>query len=191
MSIDFRSRSRLGIAALAAIGMTFGLPAAAQSDEEEEAEGGSLVEEIVVTATYRDTQLMDTPLTISALTDVDIEQRGVEDIKNLFLAIPGLNYGNATQTWHRVTARGVAQFRAPTGPIAMYVDNTPVQGTGSRSPLLPNFDLERIEVLKGPQGSLYGEGSNGGGDPLHHQESQPRGLRLGRPGQVRGLDAVQ
>ena len=159
MSIHFRSRGRLGIAALAAIGMTFGLPAAAQSDEEEEARGGSLVEEIVVTATYRDTQLMDTPLTISALTAVDIEQRGVEDIKNLFLAIPGLNYGNATQTWHRVTARGVAQFRAPTGPIAMYVDNTPVQGTGSRSPLLPNFDLERIEVLKGPQGSLYGEGS--------------------------------
>ena len=176
MSIDFRSRSRLGIAALAAIGMTFGLPAAAQSDEEEEAEGGSLVEEIVVTATYRDTQLMDTPLTISALTDVDIEQRGVEDIKNLFLAIPGLNYGNATQTWHRVTARGVAQFRAPTGPIAMYVDNTPVQGTGSRSPLLPNFDLERIEVLKGPQGSLYGEGSMVGAIRYITRKASPEGF---------------
>ena len=159
MSNFWSSRGRLGIAALAATGMAFGMPAAAQSDEEEADDGGSLVEEIVVTATYRDTQLMDTPMTISALTDVDIEQRGVEDIKNLFLAIPGLNYGNATQTWHRITARGVAQFRAPTGPIAMYVDNTPVQGSGSRQPLLPNFDLERIEVLKGPQGSLYGEGS--------------------------------
>ena len=162
MTIYSTSRSRLAIAAFAAIGTIFGLPAAAQSDEEEAAEDGSLVEEIVVTATYRDTQLMDTPLTISALTDVDIEQRGVEDIKNLFLAIPGLNYGNATQTWHRITARGVAQFRSPTGPIAMYVDNIPVQGTGTRQPLLPNFDLERIEVLKGPQGSLYGEGSMAG-----------------------------
>ena len=101
MSIYSKSRGRLGIAALAAFGMTFCLPAAAQSadDEAEAADEDSLVEEIVVTATYRDTQLMDTPLTISALTDVDIEQRGVEDIKNLFLAIPGLNYGNATQTW--------------------------------------------------------------------------------------------
>ena len=178
------SRGRLYLAALAAIGMTFGLPAAAQSAEEEADEGDSLVEEIVVTATYRDTQLMDTPLTISALTDVDIEQRGVEDIKNLFLAIPGLNYGNATQTWHRITARGVAQFNSPTGPIAMYVDNIPVQGTGSRQPLLPNFDLERIEVLKGPQGSLYGEGSMAGAVPLHHQETQPRGLRLGHQGTV-------
>ena len=162
MTIYSTSRSRLAIAALAAIGTIFGLPAAAQSDEDEAAEDSSMVEEIVVTATYRDTQLMDTPLTISALTDVDIEQRGVEDIKNLFLAIPGLNYGNATQTWHRITARGVAQFRSPTGPIAMYVDNIPVQGTGTRQPLLPNFDLERIEVLKGPQGSLYGEGSMAG-----------------------------
>ena len=176
MSNFWRSRGRLGIAALAAIGMAFGMPAAAQSDEEEADEGGSLVEEIVVTATYRDTQLMDTPMTISALTDVDIEQRGVEDIKNLFLAIPGLNYGNATQTWHRITARGVAQFRAPTGPIAMYVDNTPVTGTGSRAPLLPNFDLERIEVLKGPQGSLYGEGSMVGAIRYITRKPNPEGF---------------
>ena len=176
MSNFWRSRARLGIAALAALGMAFGMPAAAQSDEEEADEGGSLVEEIVVTATYRDTQLMDTPMTISALTDVDIEQRGVEDIKNLFLAIPGLNYGNATQTWHRITARGVAQFRAPTGPIAMYVDNTPVTGTGSRAPLLPNFDLERIEVLKGPQGSLYGEGSMVGAIRYITKKPNPEGF---------------
>ena len=176
MSVFWRSRGRLGIAALAAFGMTFCLPAAAQSDEDEAADENPMVEEIVVTATYRDTQLMDTPLTISALTDVDIEQRGVEDIKNLFLAIPGLNYGNATQTWHGVTARGVAQFRAPTGPIAMYVDNTPVQGTGSRAPLLPNFDLERIEVLKGPQGSLYGEGSMVGAIRYITRKPNPEGF---------------
>ncbi len=189
MSYFLRSRTRLGIVAFAATGMAFGLPATAQSDEDEADEGGSLVEEIVVTATYRDTQLMDTPMTISALTDVDIEQRGVEDIKNLFLAIPGLNYGNATQTWHRVTARGVAQFRAPTGPIAMYVDNTPVSGTGSRAPLLPNFDLERIEVLKGPQGSLYGEGSMVGAIRYITKKPNPEGFSYGI--QLRMEDSTQ
>ena len=152
---------QLGIAAFAAIGMTFCLPASAQSDEDEgeDADDGSLVEEIIVTATYRDTQLMDTPLTITALTDIEIEQRGVEDITDLFLSVPGLNYGQAAPTWHYVNARGIAQFRSPTGPVSMYIDNTPVQGLGARSPQLPNFDLERIEVLKGPQGTLYGQGS--------------------------------
>ena len=118
-----------------------------------------MVEEIVVTATYRDTQLMDTPLTITALTDIEIEQRGVEDITDLFLSVPGLNYGQAAPTWHYVVARGIAQHRSPVGPVSMYIDNTPVQGLGARSPQLPNFDLERIEVLKGPQGTLYGQGS--------------------------------
>ena len=151
---------QLGIAAFAAIGMAFCLPASAQSDDEAEADDDDpLVEEIIVTATYRDTQLMDTPLTITALTDIEIEQRGVEDITDLFLSVPGLNYGQAAPTWHYVNARGIAQFRSPTGPVSMYIDNTPVQGLGSRSPQLPNFDLERIEVLKGPQGTLYGQGS--------------------------------
>ena len=85
---------QLGIAAFAAIGMTFCLPASAQSDDEgEDADDAPLVEEIIVTATYRDTQLMDTPLTITALTDIEIEARGVEDITDLFLSVPGLNYG--------------------------------------------------------------------------------------------------
>ena len=113
----------------------------------------------MVTATYRDTQLMDTPLTITALTDIEIEQRGVEDITDLFLSVPGLNYGQAAPTWHYVVARGIAQHRSPVAPVSMYIDNTPVQGLGARSPQLPNFDLERIEVLKGPQGTLYGQGS--------------------------------
>ena len=165
---------RCGIGA--AFGTIFCLPAAAQSDEDEAAEADSLVEEIVVTATYRDTNLMDTPVTISALTDIDLEQRGVEDITSLFLAIPGLNYGNATNTWHRVVARGIAQFRAPTSPVSIYVDNVPVTGTSTRQPRLPNFDLERIEVLKGPQGTLYGEGSMAGAIRYITKKPNPAGF---------------
>ena len=178
MTIYSMSWRQLGIAALAAIGMTFCLPAAAQSDadEGEKADDEPLVEEIVVTATYRDTNLMDTPVTISALTDIELEQRGVEDITSLFLAIPGLNYGNATNTWHRVVARGIAQFRAPTSPVSIYVDNVPVTGTSSRQPRLPNFDLERIEVLKGPQGTLYGEGSMAGAIRYITKKPNPAGF---------------
>ena len=166
MSIPDKSRGQLGIAALAAIGMAFSLPAAAQTDEEagEAAEDDPMVEEIVVTATYRDTDLMDTPLTISALTDVEIEQRGIEDISHLYLVIPGLNYGMATQTYHSVSARGIDNLSFGMSPsVSTYVDNMPISGFNEyRQPLAPIFDLERIEVLKGPQGTLYGEGSMAG-----------------------------
>ena len=156
MTTNSTSWRQLSIAALAAIGMTFCLPAAAQDDDDDD-DGDSLVEEIIVTATYRDTQLMDTPLTITALTDIEIEQRGVEDITDLFLSVPGLNYGQAAPTWHYVNARGIASSGPRPDRLSMYIDNTPVQGLGARSPQLPNFDLERIEVLKGPQGTLYGQ----------------------------------
>ena len=73
-------------------------------------ESDDVLEEIVVTATYRDTDMMDTPITITALTDVEIDQKGVEDIKSLYISIPGLNYGNATNTWHNIVARGVPLF---------------------------------------------------------------------------------
>ena len=166
MSNSCRSPRWLPIAALAAISTIFSLPAAAQTDEDEgeAAEDDPMVEEILVTATYRDTQLMDTPLTISALTDVEIEQRGIEDISHLYLAIPGLNYGMATQTYHSVSARGIDNLSFGMSPsVSTYVDNMPISGFNEyRQPLAPIFDLERIEVLKGPQGTLYGEGSMAG-----------------------------
>ena len=106
---------KLSIAALATFGMAFCLPATGQSDEEgDDAEDQEMVEEIVVTATYRDTMLMDTPMSISAITDVEIEMRGVEDIQSLYLSIPGLNYGVATQTYHRVNARASIPWRGAT-----------------------------------------------------------------------------
>ena len=166
MNIFRKSRGRLAIAALAAIGTIFCLPASAQSDEGEAqaAEDDPMVEEILVTATYRDTNLMDTPLTITALTDIEIEQRGIEDIQNLYLSIPGLNYGMATQTYHSVSARGIDNMTFGMSPsVSTYVDNMPISGFNEyRQPLAPIFDLERIEVLKGPQGTLYGEGSMAG-----------------------------
>ena len=166
MSNYCRSPRWLPIAALAAFGTIFSLPAAAQTDEDagEAAEDDPMVEEIVVTATYRDTDLMDTPLTISALTDVEIEQRGIEDISHLYLVIPGLNYGMATQTYHSVSARGIDNLSFGMSPsVSTYVDNMPISGFNEyRQPLAPIFDLERIEVLKGPQGTLYGEGSMAG-----------------------------
>ena len=75
-----------GWAAAAAVML---LPVFGAGAEEQTSEG---IEEIVVSATYRDTRLMDTPMAISAVTALDIDAKGIEDIQDLYKSIPGLSY---------------------------------------------------------------------------------------------------
>ncbi len=149
----------LALASLAAIFVP------AQAEEEAENDAGE-VEEIIVSATYRDTRLMDTPLTISAVTDQDIVNKGIEDIQTLYQSIPGLAYRTNSQTYNTLTVRGITP---PAGggaaTVGVYFDNMPItdSGVGGLAQTIgPLFDLERVEVLKGPQGTLYGEGAMGG-----------------------------
>ena len=145
--------------------MLFFAPAHAE-EAEEQADGTGAVEEIIVSATYRDTRLMDTPLTISAVTDQEMVNKGIEDIQTLYQSIPGLAYRTNSQTYNTLTVRGItppAQGGAAT--VGVYFDNMPITDSaagGIAQTIGPLFDLERVEVLKGPQGTLYGEGAMGG-----------------------------
>ena len=146
----------------------------AAQEEEQQAESAAAddgaaagdVEEIIVSATYRDTRLMDTPLTISAVTDVDIIAKGIEDIQTLYQSIPGLAYRTNSQTYNTLSVRGLTPPSGGGGAmVGVYMDNLPMtdSNTGGLSQTLGAlFDLQRVEVLKGPQGTLYGEGNLGG-----------------------------
>jgi outer membrane receptor protein involved in Fe transport len=134
---------------------------AAESDS-----SGKVVEEIVVSATYRDTRLMDTPIAISAVTADDIQVKGIEDIQTLYQSIPGLSYRTNSQTYNTLSVRGLTP---PAGGgasmVGVYMDNMPMTDSNSgglSQTLGALFDMERVEVLKGPQGTLYGEGNMGG-----------------------------
>ena len=125
-----------------------------------------VIEEVVVTATYRDTKLMDTPIAISAVTNEDIKVKGIEDIQTLYQSIPGLAYRSNSQSYNTLSVRGLTP---PAGGgssmVGVYMDNLPMtDGTsgGLSQSLGALFDMERVEVLKGPQGTLYGEGNMGG-----------------------------
>ena len=129
------------------------------------------MEEIIVTATYRDTRLMDTPLAITAVTAEDIAAKGLEDIQTLFQAIPGLSYragaGGGMPSGSRLSIRGITPSNTPggVGAVGVYLDNQPITDSaiqGGSNTLGSLFDMDRVEVLKGPQGTLYGEGSMGG-----------------------------
>ena len=129
------------------------------------------MEEIIVTATYRDTRLMDTPLAITAVTAEDIAVKGLEDIQTLFQAIPGLSYragaGGGMVSGAKLTIRGITPASTPgsVAAVGVYLDNQPITDSaiqGGSNTLGSLFDMDRVEVLKGPQGTLYGEGSMGG-----------------------------
>ncbi len=153
-------------------------PALAEEDDDERASG--VVEEIVVSATYRDTRLMDTPLTISAVTDHDIISKGIEDIQTLYQSIPGLAYRSNSQTYNTLSVRGITPPAAGGGAtVGVYFDNMPITDANSgglAQTLGPLFDLERVEVLKGPQGTLYGEGALGGSIRYITKKPDPSGF---------------
>ena len=125
------------------------------------------IEEIVVTALKRESTLQDTPIAISALTSEGLERVGADDFADFVGSVPGLTLRDNGPGQTRPIIRGIASPGEP--QVGVYFDEALVIGApgttndaGLRSPELKPFDLERVEVLKGPQGTLYGGGSMGG-----------------------------
>ncbi|MDC0067637.1 TonB-dependent receptor [Gammaproteobacteria bacterium] len=154
---------RIGTAIATAIFATSGATVTAAEDADSDTSG--VVEEIIVTATYRDTRLMETPIAISAVTAEDIQFKGIEDIQTLYQSIPGLSYRTGTQTLNFLSVRGITPPAGGGSSVGVYLDNIPMTDNnsgGKSQPLGSLFDMARVEVLKGPQGTLYGEGNMGG-----------------------------
>src|SRR4051812_40741220 len=120
------------------------------------------VEEVVVTAQRRSEVLSKVPMSITAFTSERIDQLNAKNFGDLVAYTPGVNFEADTNS---ISIRGVnsAAGDATTG---IYIDDTPIQlrslGFGSDNALPYVFDLERVEVLRGPQGTLFGAGSEGG-----------------------------
>ena len=125
-----------------------------------------MLEEVVVTAEKREQNLQDAPVSIEVLTEAGIENQGIVDITSLFAAIPGVQGYEAPSSRGNVSfsLRGIGTGNpnsVSSDPAnAMYIDGVYLgKATGNG---VDAMDLERIEVLKGPQGTLYGRNSIGG-----------------------------
>lgn len=120
------------------------------------------IEEIVVTAEKRASVLQDTPITVSAITDEAIRERGIQDFAEVQYMVPALVYAEISDM-AQISMRGVgvdiSTIDAEPG-VALYVDGAYRGGLSSSASLF--MDIERIEVLRGPQGTLYGRNSTGG-----------------------------
>jgi iron complex outermembrane receptor protein len=120
------------------------------------------LEEIVVTAQKRSENLQNVPISITALEAVTADKLGVNHVNDLAFSTPGLVMHHQALTL-QPTLRGIAQTNAAAGdesPISIYVDN--VYYASMTGGIFSFNNIERIEVLKGPQGTLFGRNAVGG-----------------------------
>ena len=116
------------------------------------------IEEIVVTALKRSSTVIDTPASITAIGANEIEDKGITDMNDLKHLIPSMNFTSVLGA-QNITIRGIGQFNGNPG-VSVSTDG--VFQSRAHSSQLGEMDLERIEVLRGPQGTLYGRNSIGG-----------------------------
>jgi iron complex outermembrane receptor protein len=121
------------------------------------------LEEVVVTAEKRSERATDVPMSITAVTAEQLEKQGVVSVADLTKIVPGFtfqpsDYGTPIYTIRGIGFKDVAVAVAPT--VSVYVDQVPLAYSAMTSGAA--FDLERLEVLKGPQGTLFGQNSTGG-----------------------------
>jgi iron complex outermembrane recepter protein len=137
-------------------------PAMAQDAADTE-DTASTTGDIVVTAQRRDQSLREVPIAIQAFTGEALEAQGIKSATDVINQVPSASFGTMTPTQVTLQMRGVAQNAAVDPSVAMYLDDIPLGFPGM--PFMPNIealDLERVEVLRGPQGTLYGLGAMGG-----------------------------
>ena len=143
-----------------------GLLGQAQAQEATHTDSGQL-EEIVVTAEKREATIETTAISITALSGGDIQDRGFTDLGELMKTVPGVSIRTSGPGMTEFEMRGVASNGGNSPTVGFYFDETsltaPAATNEGKIVISPDlYDLNRVEVLRGPQGTLYGSGSMGG-----------------------------
>jgi outer membrane receptor protein involved in Fe transport len=137
-------------------------PAALAQDE-----SGQSLEEIIVTAQKRSQALADIPMSVSVISGEDLERQRADNFQDLVAMVPGFSFTSEQRGETRITLRGI-NTGGVASTIGVYVDDVPFgssTGLANGAVLSGDFDtydLARVEVLRGPQGTLYGASSLGG-----------------------------
>ncbi|TDJ45216.1 MAG: TonB-dependent receptor, partial [Gammaproteobacteria bacterium] len=150
--IQKHPKQALGLAISAACA---GIPAA---------QAQAVIEEIIVTSTKREANVQDIPMSITVLTDADIVHQGFKQLDDYIGQIPALSFARREPGGTNVIMRGCAVSGiafADTATTAVYLDEQPITVAGI-NPDPRMVDIQRVEALSGPQGTLFGDASQCG-----------------------------
>lgn len=157
-----RRAARSALLAVAVSGVLYAVPPAALAADE------NVLEEVVVTANRRVENVQAVPTSIQVVTGGDLEKKGARDFESYLSSVSGVGMTKSGSGSVKVGVRGVSNVIGgesgvadSTSTVGLYLNDVPIQGSGPL-PDLAVYDLQRVEVLKGPQGTLYGEGAMGG-----------------------------
>ena len=136
------------------------------------------IEEIIVTATKRAESIQDIPVSVAAFSGEQLFSQGISDFSELATAIPGVSLQEGGAGYRSVYIRGVSSERGNSPTTGFYLDEAYVPPGGVVQTIIEPiyFDVERVEVLRGPQGTLFGGGSMGGTLRVINNKPDPSGF---------------
>src|SRR3569833_645726 len=138
------------------------LAGAAAFDAQAQQDSGAGLEEVLVTATKRGNENLQTvPIAITAQSQATLEAKGAQDFEDFARSVPSLSFVDSGPAFKTYVIRGINATGTGVATVGQYVDDILITGD-LRQPDLRLFDVQRVEVLRGPQGTLYGSGSLSG-----------------------------
>ena len=139
-----------------------GMATASAEDQAEQQAQQSRIDEVIVTAQKREQRLLDVPISISVVSDKDMKLLGIDNMTDLSYYVPNLTITETSPGDQDIKIRGVSNFNGSSPLVGVYLDELPLRLSTGPQIDIPSTDIERVEVLKGPQGTLFGQGAVGG-----------------------------
>ncbi len=142
-------------------------PASAADENATTGTATNSLQEVVVTAEKREATVQNTPISITAITGAELQAQGLSNMVSVAQQVPGVSFKTSGPGQTEFEMRGLTSTGGESPTVGFYLDETsltpPAMAQNGKVVIDPNlFDLNRIEVLRGPQGTLYGAGSMGG-----------------------------
>jgi iron complex outermembrane recepter protein len=138
-----------------------------EADNTSRAQPATDLQEVIVTAEKRDSTVQKTPISLTAITGADLQSQGITDLVEVAQQVPGVSFKTSGPGQTELEMRGLTSTGGESPTVGFYLDETsltpPAMAQNGKVVIDPSlFDLNRVEILRGPQGTLYGAGSMGG-----------------------------